>query len=672
MSLKDKVWVCALVALCWSGSAPAQQATKPTDLADKSIEDLMNIEVTSVSKMEEKLSRTASAIFVINQDDIQRSGATDIPDLLRMVPGLDVAQIDASTWAITARGFNQQSSDKLLVLIDGRTVYSPLFSGVDWDAQAVPLENIDRIEVIRGPGASVWGANAVNGVINIISKKADQTQGGLVVAGGGTNEPGFGTVRFGGRLGAAGAYRITSNYSNHDHMPDLLGQNGDDQWDVFRTSFRADKQLTTKDSLTLGITGYSGSEGERVPEVTSISPPLNQVLDLREQFSGWSVMPQWNHAFSSRSNTSLKVYFDRTDRHDPTAGEGLDIVDIDFQNHLEWGDRQSLVWGLGYREESDATNTTWRVSFSPANHADQIFSPFVQDEFAIVPQKLSFTVGAKLEHNSLTGFAFQPNVRIAWIVSDHAMVWSSFSIAARTPSFADVGVRFTEAAIPGPGGLTILETAFGNPLEGNEDLHATEFGYRKEIGEQISFDLTTFFNDYKNLRSTEPGTPYFETNPSPPHLVASAVFNNLLYGETHGAEAALSWKVSNRWTLSPGYAFLAIHLHPDSTSQDFLTGPSTEGSSPAHQAQLRSHVVLPNHLQFDVSTYFVGPLPAQSVPSYTRLDAGLTWQAYEGFSIVIVGQNLLQDHHLETSNVDQIVQSSLIKRQGYAKVTWHF
>jgi iron complex outermembrane receptor protein len=666
-----------LIILAFVGSlvtpAHAQQGPKgPQDLSSLTIEDLMNIEVTSVSKREEKLSRTASAIFVITQEDIQHSGATNIPDLLRMVPGLDVAQIDGSTWAISARGFNQQSSDKLLVLIDGRTVYSPLFSGVQWDAQGVPLENIDRIEVIRGPGASVWGANAVDGVISIITKKADQTQGGLVSGGGGTNEQGFGTVRYGGMLGARGAYRISSNYSNHSHLPDPSGQSGEDAWNALRADLRAEYGLTAKDSATVDISGYRGGEGERVPTVTSISPPVNQVLDLRQIFSGWSILSRWDHVFSARSDTSLQVYFDKTDRSDPTYGEGFSTFDLDFQHHLQWGTRQNIVWGLGYRHIGDATQGTLRVVFTPAAQTDQIFSGFLQDEIAIRPDSVYVTLGGKLEHNDFTGFVFQPSARIAWVANEHTMLWSSVSVAKRTPSFADIGVQFTQFASPGPGGLSVVAVAFGNPLEKDENLLATEAGLRREFGDRVSLDVTTFFNHYTGLRSTEPGAAFLESDPAPLHIVLPFVFSNLMHGETHGAEVAVKWKVSNRWTLSPGYAFLLMHMHPDPASQSLQAGFAMEGSSPAHQAQLRSHLVLPGQFQFDVSGYFVGRLPAQNVPSYTRLDAGMTWEPGERFSFSLVGQNLLQDHHLETTNPDLIIQSNLMKRSGYAKIVWHF
>jgi iron complex outermembrane receptor protein len=313
-----------------------------------------------------------------------------------------------------------------------------------------------------------------------------------------------------------------------------------------------------------------------------------------------------------------------------------------------------------------------RVSFDPEDRTNQIFSSFFQDQIEIWHDRLFLTLGAKFEHNSISGFTIQPSARVAWVVNSKATIWSSFAIADKTPSFADVGVRFTELALPGPGGLPILVTVFGNPQEGNEELYATELGYRQEFGNHVSVDLTSFFNKYTNLLTTEPMAPYLESDPSPPHLIEPLVFANLLFGETHGAEASVNWRVSNRWTLSPGYSFLAMHLHLRPTSQNFLGAPETEGSSPTHQAQIRSNLNLPGHFQFDTSAFFVGRLPYQNVPSYTRLDAGVSWHPLECFTIGVVGQNLLADHHLETNNTDQIVLSSLIKRSGYAKVTWSF
>jgi iron complex outermembrane receptor protein len=649
---------------------PAWSQETSKDLGNKSIEDLMNIEVTSVSKKEQKLSRTAAAIFVITQEDIRRSGATNIPDLLRMVPGLDVAQVNGSTWAISSRGFNDEFANKLLVLIDGRTVYSPLFSGVFWDVQQVPMEAIDRIEVIRGPGAAVWGANAVNGVINIITKKAVDTQGGLISGGSGTYEQGFGNALYGGKLGSDTYYRASMNAFDQNHLIGLTGQSGQDDWDMYRTGFRVDSKLGAKDSMTVEGDAYKGSEGEIVPAVTSFQPPQPQLLDLRQEFGGWDILSRWDRAISPNSQTTLQVYFDRTNRGDVTNGENRDTFDLDFQHHIAWGSRQDFVWGLGFRSTSDDIRGSIKVSFNPPIETDQLFSCFVQDEIAIIPRNLYFTIGARLEHNHFSEFGLQPDVSVAWIVNDKNMLWGSLSRSLRTPARA-AEVRFNEAVLPGPNGLPVVVSDFGEGSK-NENLLAQEIGYRTQLSEQLSLDLTAFYNSYTDLASEEVGTSFLELNPAPIHLVVPIDGANLLHGESHGAEMALNWKPASRWTLSPGYSYLRLHVYRDPTSTDATSIESLEGSSPREQAQLRSHLELTPRWKWDASVYFVGRLPASHVPSYTRLDTGMTWKIAERLSLSIVGQNLLHDHHLESNATDQIVFSSMIKRSAYAKFTLQF
>lgn len=655
-----------------SSQAPDSTQAPPKDLTKVSIEDLMNMEVTSVSKKEQKLSRTAAAVFVITQEDIRRSGATNIPDLLRMVPGLQVAQINGNTWAITARGFDGQYSNKLLVLVDGRTVYSPIFSGTFWDTQSLLLDNIDRIEVIRGPGATVWGANAVNGVINITTKRAADTQGGLVTAGDGTSKQGFGTARYGGSIGSAISYRIDGGAFNGGHLPNLAGQNGEDDWHNFQGGFRVDAQASPKDSLTLEGDTYSGSKGEMVGTIASISPPVNTVLDLRDRFSGWDVVSSWDHVASPHSETNLQINFDHKDRGDTTYGTGLSTLGVDFQHHVGWGDRQDIVWGLGYLMTTDELATTFRIAFTPPDQTRQLFSSFVQDEIALQPDRLYLTVGAKLEHNDFTGFGLQPSVRLAWIVNKRNMFWAAVSRALRTPSQSDRDIRVNQSVFPGPGNLPVLVSIFGSPTRQDERLNAFEAGYRAEITKRLSFDGTVFYNDYDNLVSVEPGTPFLEIVPAPAHLVIPNVLSNLLYGETHGVELSVDWKATKRWTVSSGYSFLTMHLHRDATSQDLTSIPGTEGAFPSQQAQLRSHLDLSSHWQWNAAAYFVGRLSAQAVPSYTRLDSNVIWQPRKQFSISLVGQNLLRDHHLEFFGPDQTEDSSLIKRSAYAKITWQF
>ncbi len=650
---------------------PAWPQETAKDLGNKSIEDLMNIEVTSVSKKEQKLSRIASAIFVITQDDIRRSGATNIPDALRMVPGLDVAQISGSTWEISSRGFNSQFANKLLVLIDGRTVYTPLFAGVHWDVQDVPLEDISRIEVIRGPGATVWGANAVNGVINIITKSANETQGGLLTAGGGTHEAGFGVAQYGGRASQATNYRFFMKGFDYNSFPSLSGQDGHDGSNLLHGGFRVDSTLSKQDSWAVQGDLYEGSEGE-ITDTVALTPPFGEVLAVSTSVSGGNVLGRWNHTFSPHSDTSLQVYFDRTKRKNIAEGETVNTTDIDFQHHIGWGSRQDFVWGVGYRYLTYATTGSLDVSFNPASAGRELFTSFLQDEITLKPDRLYLTIGTKLEHNDFSGFEFQPSARIAWNVNKDHMLWAGYSRARRTPSPADRGLKVGLVAFPGPGGLPVLLTLLGSPSTVSENLDAFEAGYRTQLHANISLDLTAFYNRYGDLETVEPRTPFVELNPPPPHLNVPIVFANQMHGETHGFETAVNWKIIDRWTLSPGYAFERIHLHTSPTSQDTGSVSTTEGNSPHHQAQLRSNLVLPRGFEWDTSVYFVGRLPAQKVPSYTRLDTAISWRASEGLAFSLVGQNLLKDHHLEAHSLDQSEFSSLIKRSVYAKFTWQF
>jgi iron complex outermembrane receptor protein len=661
---------CLTVLLAVCVAVPARPQQRPADLTGRSIEDLMNIEVTSVSKKEEKLSSTAAAIFVITAEDIRRSGATSIPALLRMVPGLDVAQINGSSWAVSSRGFNNQVANTLLVLIDGRTVYSPLFNGVYWDVQEVPLEEIDRIEVVRGPGAAIWGSNAVNGVVNIISKKSSDTQGLLITAGGGTHDAGFGTAQYGGKLGADTTYRVDSDNFSLNHLAGEAGQNGDDGWNVYRAGFRVDSKFGAKDSLTVQGDGYGGSEGEVVAAVTSLTLPQPQILNLRQNIAGFDVLSRWEHVISPTSQTTLQIYFDNTNRGDAVYGEKRSTFDIAFQHHIAWAHRQDFVWGLGARVTSDNIRGSFSVQFTPPAETNLLSSAFVQDEIAVVPARLYLTAGARFEDNPDSGFDVQPSVSIAWLASDKTTFWASISRAFGIPA-RDVDARSNRAVLPGPGGLPILVSFIGT-AETNEGVLATEVGYRTRISEQLSLDLTGFYDAYTNIISSEMGTPFVEAIPAPVHLVSPIFPGNLIHGEGYGAEIAANWRPLSRWTLSPGFSYLQLHLHDAPTSTDTTTVGLEEGSSPRAQAQLRSHVELSKRWAWDASVYFVGRLSAQQIPSYTRLDTGLTWQARERLSFSLVGQNLLKDHHLEFDSPSEIVLSSLVKRSAYAKIVWRF
>ena len=653
-------------------TASPVRASETPDLTQKSLEDLMNIEVTSVSKKEQRTAQAAAAVFGISRDDIRHSGALNIPDLLRMVPGLDVAQIDAGNWAISARGFNGQYSNKLLVLIDGRTVYTSIFAGVFWDSQNVPIDTIERIEVMRGPGAAVWGSNAVNGVINIITRSADTTQGGSVVAGAGNSAIGPETVGYGGKVGNLGAYRVFAEGLHQSALPTFAGLSGQDDWRLVHGGFRTDTTLSAKDALTTEGEAYEGNAGELAYIPVSLLPPENETAALRDRFSGWNMLARWNRTASPGSATSLQVYFDHTNRGDTTYNIKQNTFDIDFQHHVVWGARHDIVWGLGYRVSEDDIDPTFRISATPQRRSTQLFSSFAQDEIAIQPDRLYLSLGARFEHNDYTGFGLQPSARLVWTPDTKNSFWGAVSGAHRTPARSDTAFRVNFEALPGPGNLPILVSLFGNPNQRDERLTAFETGYRTVLTSRFSLDSTVFLNRYRDLTSVEPGTTRLEANPAPLHLLIPSTFGNGLYGETHGIEVFANLKMASFWTLNPGYSFFTAHLHEFAGSQDSGSVIGTDGGTPDHQAQLRSSVSLPWNLQWNASAYFVNRLPAQSIPSYTRLDTGLIWRVGERVSVNLVGQNLLKDLHPEYSGPDSTVQPGLMRRSGYAKIEWSF
>ncbi len=468
--------VCGVVG----AQQPQARVAQTADLAAMNIEDLMNIEVTSVSNKEQKMSQVATAMFVITQEDIGRSGATNLPDLLRMVPGVDVAQINANTWAISARGFNHQFSDKLLVMIAGRTVYTPILGGAYWDTQDFPLEDIDRIEVIRGPGATVWGANAVNGVINILTKKAGDTLGTLVTGGGGTQDQAFGTVQYGGAIKGNTSYRVFTKYLDHNHFSGLPGQDAADGWHLLHGGFRADGSPSPKDSLTVPGDLYAGREGASIDHIVSFSPPDNENATRRANLSGGNVLHRWNHIFSDRADTTLQFYFDRYTRSGPESHEVRNTFDLDFQHRMAWGGRQDLSWGAGYRRSADQTIGTIDQAWVPATRTIQLYSTFVQDEITLIPNRIFITVGTKLEHSDFTGFELEPSARVTWTPSDRQKFWTSVSEAARTPARNDADGEFnvavfrlldgTTAELTGPDTRDDGRRRNGGPLESNRSL----------------------------------------------------------------------------------------------------------------------------------------------------------------------------------------------------------
>jgi iron complex outermembrane receptor protein len=655
-ALRWAVWLAVATVLASPGPlAEAEEARK--GLTELSLDELLSIEVTSVSKRPERFVEAPAAIYVITQEDIRRSGVTSIPEALRLAPGVHVARVNSNTWAIGIRGFTSALSRALLVLIDGRAVYSPLFAGVFWDVQDVLLEDIERIEVIRGPGGTLWGANAVNGVINIITKHARATQGGLVTGGGGTEERGFGGFRYGGTIGSNFHYRVYGKAFDRDSgfRPD--GSEFDD-WRMARGGFRADWEPTLQDALTLQGDVYGGRAGRRTT-ITRLSPPSVETVERDGDLSGGNVLARWHRVLDPTSDLTLQAYYDRTNRRDPSFREDRDTFDLDFQHRFSPFRRHQVTWGLGYRLTSgDADAVVETVTFTPATRTDHLFSAFVQDEIVVVANLLRLTLGSKFEHNDYSGFEVQPSARLSWTPAPRHTVWAAVSRAVRTPSRVehDLGVT-TLVTTARPTFITIT----GNEGFDSEEVLASELGYRVQPADRLFVDLAAFYNRYDNLLSVEPGRPVVSAS----RTAIPTSLGNGFRADGYGAEVALEWLPVAWWRLGAAYAYLELDLEKKAGSTDPATASTTEGSSPHHQVSVRSFINLPGNFELDLVLRHVSRLAAQRVGAYTNLDARLGWRPTRNLEVSVVGQNLLEPEHREFGGVT----SSEVQRGVYGKVT---
>jgi iron complex outermembrane receptor protein len=642
------------------------QNQAPIDLRQASLEDLLDITVTSVSRKEQKLSQAASAIFVINRDDIRRSGATNIPDLLRMAPGVDVEQIDANAWAISIRGFNSRYSNKVLVLIDGRTVYSPIFSGVNWDQIGMPLEDIERIEVIRGPGGTVWGANAVNGVISIITKSSKDTKGGQLTAAGGSEMRALGGLQYGGAVGQSGAYRVFGEYSNTGNSAAQSGGAANDRWQRTDVGFRSDWDLSKDDSLMVQGNLFANRENQTSDSsYISAASSFPQTLDA----AGGDFLTRWNHTEAGGSQTSVQAYYDTYRRTDSGIPMKVSTFDLDLQQHTAVGERQDIVWGLGYRADNTGAPLGYAASFTPPFRTASLFNVFLQDEIRI-SNALWFTIGAKLEHNSYTGFETEPSARMVWSPpGSRYTIWAAASKAIRQPSREDADVQSNLVTIPLSVASVEVVRLVGNPLLKAEELRDYELGYRTELTKTLSVDAASFLSFYHNLETIEPQAPIFIPG-SPLVIEIPELYKNEGHAMTYGGELALTWKASSRWRIAPGYSYLHAVLRQDPTS----IGQATANLStdfPQNTVQIRSLLTLSRNVEFDQSLYYTARLPGGSIPGHARLDLRLAKRIGERTEISVVGQNLLQARTLEYGDSAGVIGTESV-RSVYGKITWRF
>jgi iron complex outermembrane recepter protein len=670
----NRIRVCLLSVLlvlaAISALAQVQMASvdSPQELKQLSLQQLSQIEVTTLSKQPQQVLQTAAAIFVITSDDIKRSGATTIPEALRLAPGVEVARIDSDKWSIGIRGFGSRLSRSVLVLIDGRTVYTTLLAGTYWEVQDTVLDDIDRIEVIRGPGGTIWGPNAVNGVINIITKHTRDTHGVLASVGTGNIEQGFASFRYGGGDGEKLNYRFYGKWftRNHEFHPDH--RNFDD-WRGGQGGFRTDWKRSDRNSFTLEGDLYEQRAGESVVAV-SYAQPYQQTVDANARLSGGNVLGRWTHNFSEANDLQIQSYYDRTNRREPNFADLRDTFDIDFVQHSRLPWRQHITVGAGMRWSlGNDIQVVSGLSFLPAKRTDQLLTGFVQDEIGILENKLTLTLGTKLLHTNFTEFEPEPSARLLWAPSKSTSIWAAATHAVRTPSDAEHDFFLSGFIGLAPDGTPFFARFNANRNFRPEQLNGFELGFRQLLGSKVFVDVASFYNHYTDLFSEDiTGAPFLEQTPSPPHLLLPAQFANGLTANTKGVEISPEWRPFDFWRLRGSYSYLHMNVDRPVGSTDIGTGPGIVGSSPKHQVSVTSSWDIPKRISFDLTYRHVSALPGQNVPSYETADMRLAWRVTSGFEAALVGRNLLQPYHYEFGTDPGPLVG--IRRTGYVKLTF--
>jgi len=647
---------------------PAILMAADNEILDLELKELMQIQITSVGRKAQNISDVPAAVYVINQNDIKNSGATSIPEVLRIVPGLQVARISSSKWAISSRGFNGTFANKLLVQIDGRSVYTPTYSGVYWGVQNVVLDDVERIEVIRGPGATLWGSNAVNGIINIITKPASDTQGVLLSAATGSHDNALATIRYGTQINEDTYGRFYLN--RHDQASYTFAadkSDASDDWQMTSGGFRFDGDVGLDNSWTVQGDLYRGKNNQRIDTYWSAAPPYFSQVKDRLESSGYNLVARWQHNYTEKSSWTLQVYYDVSNRDEIILEQTQQVADIDFQHRFQPAKRHDLVWGVDYRLNKDDFDNTYQVSLTPDSQTTDLFSAFLQDEITLLDNRIWLTLGAKFEHNDYTGMEIQPNLRLLWKPKEKHSFWTSVARAVRTPSRIEDSGAVTTYVVAPPTVFAKVAISGDRNLK-SEKLIAYEAGYRYHQNQDFSINFDFFYNDYSDLLA------YRQTS-----QLGTIYFSNAMEAHTYGFEVTTEWAPFPWLENDLSYSYIEVRASNKSPS-DLSLEAVTEGSSPQHQISLRSKLRISENFHINLWGRYTDSLPTASVVAakerividdYFSLDSNIIWQIKDGLELSLVGQNLLDNRHLEF--VQESFTSPIeIERSVYAKLLWEF
>jgi iron complex outermembrane receptor protein len=619
---------------------------------EMTLEQLLNVEVTSVSRKSEALSSTAAAIYVLSRDDIRRSGALNIPDALRLVPGVQVSQIYGNTYRVSIRGHGSRFANKLLVLIDGRSVYTEFFSGVFWELHNLPIEYIDHIEVIRGPGATQWGANAVNGVINIITSTAHEGQYSYVQGLGGNLDSEL-TLGHGGKLSEAVAWRAWGKFSGRDNQFAEIETHDDS--DSITGELRLDGTVDNGDTWSLQLGGGDIDSDYSFPTTGSI---------YAQRFHTVHAVGHWHRDLADNSALDFHVAYHRLNDRAEFYEDTTNMLELGLQHRFKPADRHDVVWGIDYRQVHDDFEGSDTLKVDPAERRTELFSFFVEDEIELTDE-LRLILGSKFEHNDYTGYEYQPSVRMAWQPEGHTTYWGAVSRAVRTPSRTDHDIELNSSVEPGgPGGLPVATVIFGDEDVDSEELIAYELGWRRQFSESFAVDAALFYHDYDSLRSLEEGAVELT---GPPLHTKPRIADNLMDAESYGIELSSRWRPTENWELTTAYSFIQIHAHID--GNDVATEANLEERTPAHSASLWSRWNASERVTMDAVLRYADV--QQDVDAYVDFDMRIAWQVTDTCELAIGGRNLLDSHHREASR-NPGTEINEVRRGGYASLTWRW